>query len=248
MKHKLYKIIPVMLISAMLFSGCTTTNAVDESTVISQSEETVTNTNETEEDTSSVVYEESENETEEQEYFSSRDLSAEVDISNAVEITMNGDSISSSSDTVMISGSAVTITEEGTYILSGTLDDGSVIVNTSKEEKVQLVLNGVSINSDTFAAIYVAQADKVFITLAEDTVNTLSNGGTFTAIDESNVDAVIFANDDITLNGAGTLSISSPAGHGIAGKDDVTITDGSYEINSSNTAIKAKAVYRRCRT
>ena len=174
------------------------------------------------------------------ELFSKRDLSGDYDASEALAITLTGSSAQADSDAVQISGSTVTITAEGTYILTGTLENGSVIVDVSKEEKVQLVLDGVTIHSETFAAVYVRQADKVFITLAEGSTNVLSNGGTFTQIDDSNVDAVIFSRDDLTLNGSGTLQISSPGGHGIVGKDEVTITGGTYQIAAANHAISGK--------
>ena len=172
------------------------------------------------------------------EAFSDRDLAGDYDLSEAVTITLSGTGASASSDGVQISGSTVTITAAGTYVLSGILDNGSVIVNAAKDDKVQLVLDGAEINSDTFAAIYVVQADKVFITLAEGSVNTLTNGGSFVQIDDNDVDAVIFAKDDITFNGSGKLVISSPAGHGIVGKDEVTITGGTYEISSAKCAIR----------
>ena len=174
------------------------------------------------------------------ELFSKRDLSGDYDASEALAITLTGSSAQADSDAVQISGSTVTITAEGTYLLTGTLENGSVIVDVSKEEKVQLVLDGVTIHSETFAAVYVRQADKVFITLAEGSTNVLSNGGTFTQIDDSNVDAVIFSRDDLTLNGSGTLQISSPGGHGIVGKDEVTITGGTYQIAAANHAISGK--------
>lgn len=139
------------------------------------------------------------------EAFSNRDLSGDYDTAEAVTISLNGTSASASSASVQISGGTVTITAAGTYILSGTLDNGSIIVNATKDDKIQLVLDGVTIRSETFAAIYVVQADKVFVTLAESSVNTLTNGGSFVQSDDNDVDAVIFAKDDITLNGAGKL-------------------------------------------
>ena len=172
--------------------------------------------------------------------FSDRDLSGEYDASGAVTIALDGTAAQADPDAVSISGSDITITEAGTYILSGTLDNGSIIVDAGKEDKVQLVLDGADIHSETFAAIYVLSADKVFVTLEEGTTNSLSNGGSFTRIDENDVDAVVFAKDDITFNGAGSLAISSPAGHGIAGKDEVTITGGTYEITAADNAIRAK--------
>lgn len=92
-----------------------------------------------------------------------------------------------------------------------TEEHGVIVVNADKTEKTQIVFNGVSVNSQTCAAIYVVQADKVFLTLASGSENTLSNGGTFTVIDENNVDAVIFSKEDLTINGSGSLKITSPA-------------------------------------
>ena len=167
------------------------------------------------------------------------DGESEINDADVIEITLNAQSISATSDDVTISGTTITITEEGTYSFSGELSDGNIIVDTSKDEKVHIVLNGVSINSNTFAPIYVAQADKVSVTLKEGTTNTLTNDGSFIAIDDNNVDAVIYSKDDITFKGAGTLIITSPSGKGIVGKDDVTITDGTYEITASESAIRA---------
>ena len=161
-------------------------------------------------------------------------------ISDAVSITLNGTTAQTVSDAVEISGSTVTITASGTYILSGTLDNGSIIVDADKEDKIQLILDGVNIHSDTFAAIYVLQADDVSVTLKEGTSSTLSNGGSFNQIDDNDVDAVIYSKDDITFGGEGSLTVTSPAGHGIVGKDDVTVTDGVYEITAADNAIRAK--------
>ena len=120
------------------------------------------------------------------------------------------------------------------------MNDGTVIVDASKDDKVQLVLSGVSILSSDYAAIYVKQADKVFVTLADGTVNNLANGGKYTQRDENEVDAVIFSKDDVTFNGTGSLYISASAGSGIVGKDEVTITAGTYEISAAEHAIRAK--------
>ncbi len=171
--------------------------------------------------------------------FSARDLSGKYEESEAAPVVLTGNGAETSSGGVKISGSTVTVTQEGTYILTGTLD-GSVVVDAGKEAKVQLVLDGVTLRPDTFAAIYVKQADKVFITLAEGTVSTLSGGETFTQTDGTGVDAVIFSRDDLTLNGTGTLEISAPGGHGIAGKDEVTVTGGTYRIEATGHAISGK--------
>lgn len=174
-----------------------------------------------------------------EEAFSDRDLSGEYD-DEVVTVSLNGTTATADSDAVQVSGGSVTITAAGTYVMSGTLDNGSVIVNVSKDDKVQLVLDGAAIHSETFAAIYVVQADKVFLTLAEGSENTLSNGGSYVQIDDNDVDAVVFSKDDITFNGSGALGITAEAGSGVVGKDEVTIAGGEYEITAAKHAIRAK--------
>ena len=172
--------------------------------------------------------------------FTSRDKEVGYDVSSSVIIELNGDSIKSSSDTVQVDGTSAVISEEGTYIISGTLDDGMIIVNADDKAKIQLVLDNADISSSTSAAIYVCSADKVFITLAANSENTLSNGGEYVAIDENNIDAVIFSKDDLTLNGTGSLNINAAAGHGIVSKDDLVITGGTYNITVEKHGLSAK--------
>ena len=176
--------------------------------------------------------------------FTDRDYKTDYDKNSSTTITLNGDTAQCESDAVKISGSTVTVSDEGTYILSGTLDDGMVIVNAENTDKIQLVLDGATINSNTSAAIYIAQADKVVLTLAENSENTLSNGGEFTAIDENNIDAAVFSKDDLTLNGNGFLTVASPAGHGIVSKDDLVVTGGEYTITSASQGLCGKESIR----
>ena len=180
------------------------------------------------------------------EMFTERDLSGEYDEAAALKISLNGSSAEiteegteTTSGDVSIDGSTITIKSEGTYILSGTLTDGMIIVEADDTAKVQIVLDGASITSSTSAALYVISADKVFVTTADGTENTLANGGTFTAIDDSNIDGAVFAKDDITFNGNGTLTVTSPAGHGIVGKDDVKIAGGTLNITASKHGVQA---------
>lgn len=169
--------------------------------------------------------------------FTERDLDASYDETNAVKIELTGNSATSTSDSVKISDSTITITQEATYIVTGTLKDGMIIVDAPDTAKPQIVLNQANITSSTSAPIYVKQANKVFVTLVGE--NTLANGGTFTAIDDNNIDSVIFSKQDLTLNGSGSLNITSPVGHGIVGKDDLVFTGGTYSIASASHAVDA---------
>ena len=177
--------------------------------------------------------------TTDEEMFTDRDYRVTYDADTAVMISLNGDSASCASDKVQISGSTVTISDEGTYVLSGTLDGGMLVVDAQATDKPQIVLNGVSVTSETSAPLYIKEADKVFVTLAEGTQNTLANGGTFAAIDESSIDGAVFSRQDLTMNGGGALTVLSPAGHGIVCKDDLVLTGGTYEITAAGGGIKA---------
>lgn len=114
-----------------------------------------------------------------------------------------------------------------------------IIVNAEDTAKLQIVLNGVDITSKTSAALYILEADKVFVTLADGKANTLANGGSFTAIDENNIDAAVFSKQDLTFNGSGSLTVTSPAAHGIVCKDDLVFTGGTYTINSASHGLDA---------
>ena len=172
--------------------------------------------------------------------FTDRDKEVGYDEEKCVAITLSDDGSSCDNTSVAIDGQTITITEEGTYLLSGSLSNGSVVVATDENVKVRLILNGVAINNDSSAAIYVQSADKVFITLAPDSENMLSNGGTYEAVDDNNIDSVIFSKSDLTLNGSGSLTVTAKAGHGIVSKDDLVITGGTYAITAASQGLSGK--------
>lgn len=140
---------------------------------------------------------------------------------------------------VSISGNIISISKEGTYVLSGALSEGQIVVDADSA-KVQLVLDNADITCASSAAIYVKNADKAFITLAEGSENILMNTAEYEAIDDNNIDAVIFSKDDLTLNGKGTLTINSEYGHGIVSKDDLKLVGGTCNITAKNHALSGK--------
>ena len=172
--------------------------------------------------------------------FSNRDMDAGYDGSAAVSIRLNGGTALCSSSAVAIDGGEITLLAEGVYILSGTLTEGQVVVDAGDGAKVQIVLSGADITSASSAAIYCREADKVFLTLAAGTENSLTNGGSFQPAEDSNIDAVVFSKTDLTLNGSGSLTVTSPGGHGIVSKDELTITDGSYTLTAARHGLSGK--------
>lgn len=172
--------------------------------------------------------------------FTARDKEIGYDENTATVITLADNASTCNGNDVSINDNTVIISEEGTYILSGVLSNGQIIVDADDKDKIQLVLDNVEINCDTSAAIYIKDADKVFITLASGSVNSLSTHREFIAIDDNNIDSVIFSKSDLTLNGKGSLTIDSAYGHGIVSKDDLKITGGAFDITAASSALSGK--------
>ena len=156
--------------------------------------------------------------------FKKRELAQEADTSSATTVELTNDK-------------NITISEEGVYILSGSAENCTVIIDAGKDAKVQLVLDGVSITNESSPAILVTSADKCYITTT-DSDNTLKVTGSFTETDGLKTDAVIYAKDDLCLNGVGTLSIES-TDNGVTAKDDLRITGGTYNVKATGQGVEA---------
>lgn len=144
-------------------------------------------------------------------------------------------------DTMTVSGGGisaadgvVTITKGGDFEVTGTLADGMIYINST--EKVKLRLSGASITNTTGPAIFFDNAEKGFITITENTENFLTDGSQYTT---EGADAALFSNDNLEIKGGGTLTVNGNCKHGIAGDDDVTIENGTININSLEHGIKA---------
>ena len=214
-----------LLLGTLMLSGCNKKTGENTQQNTTESSDAV-GTSITEIDTSNM--------------FSDRDKEVGYEESESVAISLADDSSVCESDAVVVTENTVTIKEEGTYILSGSLSNGMVIVEAEDTDKIQIILNGVSISNSQSAALYVRSADKVFITTASGTENILENNGTYVAIDENNIDSAVFSKSDLTLNGEGTLTVTAQEGHGIVSKDDLVLTSGTYVITSASHGISGK--------
>lgn len=233
---RIFKIFILLLCLSLVLPGCG--NAADQP----DSPETGNTANDVQTSNTETV-----SETEEtafailpSEMFTDRDKEVGYDEDNCVKVQLQNEDSLCNSDNVQIDNQIITISEEGTYLITGTLTNGMLWIDAADTDKIHLVLDDASISNSTSAAIYIKEADKVFITLAPDSENTLANGGTYTAIDDNNIDAVIFSKSDLTLNGSGSLTILAEAGHGIVSKDDLVITGGNYIISSASHGLSGK--------
>lgn len=206
-------------------------NLADDSTTVTVGDDTEADASETDETKAD------ENQADESETDGTKADKSETNGTKADESETDETKVASSG--VSISGNIITISKEGTYVLSGALSEGQIVVDADSA-KVQLVLDNVDITCASSAAIYVKSADKTFITLAEGSENILMNTAEYEAIDDNNIDAVIFSKDDLTLNGKGTLTINSEYGHGVVSKDDLKLVSGTCNITAKNHALSGK--------
>lgn len=217
-------LISIAIACILSLGGCTDT--VDNVEKTKTQEPTETSTNKSSASTTNIS-----------DMFTDRDKDISYDESKAVDIALADNKTSCNSKNVTVKENTITITDEGTYLITGKLTNGRVVIDAEKTDKIELVLNGVNINCDTSASLYIKQADKVFVTLANKSENTLSNKSEFVAVDDNNIDSVIFSKDDITFNGTGKLTVNAKYGHGIVSKDDLVFTGGDYIVTAKNHAL-----------
>ncbi len=150
-------------------------------------------------------------------------------------ITIDGEGATASDQTVRI-------TQAGTYLISGTLEDGQIQVEVGNQEEVNLVLNETQISSTTGAPILITQSAKTTITLMEGTQNVIShqmvmNDGEEVSKEEK---AAIFSQDDLMITGTGSLTVDAKTYNGIVSQDDLVIEGGNFVIESANHGLKGK--------
>ena len=171
--------------------------------------------------------------------FSDRDLDGSYDESKATRIALSDGGTTVTGDGATVSGNTVTITAAGTYLISGTLSEGQIKVEANEADKVQLVLSGATVTSANSAALHVAKADKVFLTLADGSENTLATSGAYAASDDSAIDGAVFSRSALTVNGGGSLAVSSAEGNGIVCRDDVVLASSTATVTAAKHAIQA---------
>lgn len=164
-----------------------------------------------------------------------------------VSITLDGSSTTVSGDGLSFEDGVLTITASGTYYITGTLEEGRIYINVDETEKVKLILAGVTITNSSDSPIYVESADKVIITLADGTVNTITDSDTSEKTDDSTrAPAAIYSCVALTINGSGTLNVSSSYNNAIGTKKTLKIVGGILNLTAENAGLKGNNAVDIC--
>ena len=212
MKKRLAGMFLALMLIIMPFTGCTAQDAVGT---------TVT-------ETSSALKIDST-------YFTDRDSKIDYEESTASKIVLSSTTAKITGDGAKLEDKTVKITKEGTYILSGSSDGLNVVVEAADTEKVWLVFDNLSMKGVS-APIQVLTADKVFITLAKGSTNTIEDIET---AENEELNSAIYSKSDLTINGSGKLIVNGKYEHGIKSSDDLKMLGGSFVITAANDGLNA---------
>jgi hypothetical protein len=171
--------------------------------------------------------------------FDDEDFVTSWDVNNCTTIALSDQSAQISGNGANASNGEVTITTPGTYVLSGTLKDGCIHVDTADKGTVRLILNGANITSNTTAPILVTDAKKVLVTIVDGTINTINDSKRSTTESED-YSAAIYSKSDLVFNGNGSLTVNAGYKNGIKSTDDLKFVSGNVSINSTEDGMIGK--------
>ncbi|MBR1607194.1 MAG: carbohydrate-binding domain-containing protein [Clostridia bacterium] len=156
----------------------------------------------------------------------------------AVTVTFSDSGVLVNGSGVSVDGTTAYISQPGIYMLSGSCQNGQIVVEVTKEDKVQLVLGGLTLACQDSAPLYVISADKVSLTLAPGSVNSFTDGAVYSRPFEKAPNACVCSRDDLTINGSGELTVNGQNNNGIGTKNDLRILGGAISVTAPKNALK----------
>ena len=161
--------------------------------------------------------------------------------------TENTGSLRVSTDTAdgcTVDGDVYTITKAGTYTFSGSSENGQIVVDAG-EEKVEIVLDGLSLSCGTDAPIKALAADKLTLKAEKDSYNEITDTRplrsaeeALTESEEKSAGGAIYAKCDLTLSGKGTLVVTGSFNNGVHCTKDLKVKNLTLKVTAPNNALK----------
>lgn len=130
--------------------------------------------------------------------------------------------------TLLQDGAHVTVTSSLSgieYRLSGSASDGSIKMYSDK--KFKLTLEGVSLKSSKGAAINIQSSKRVFVELAEGSVNSLIDAANYTLVEGEDQKACFFSEAQLLFSGSGRLDVTGNYRHAICSDDYIRFRSGN---------------------
>ena len=168
------------------------------------------------------------------------DTDCSWDKNTATTITFNKNTAQISGSGAGFSGGTLLIGQAGTYVISGTLENGQILIDAGKNDVVRLVLNDLTLHNEGGPAIYAPKAKKVVIILEKGTQNTVSDGSGYVVADDDNANAAIFVKNDLSITGEGKLTVTGNNKHGIRTQDYLTIAGGTFNVTAAGDALRGR--------
>lgn len=162
---------------------------------------------------------------------------------NTKHITLNGDTASADASSVTVGEDGlITINTHGVYVISGTLNNGMIEVNSVDAGTVELVLDNANITNDNGACIVFTKASDAVVTIKDGTSNVLVDGEkyAFPTPGQDEPNAALYSKEDLTIQGGGTLTIDANYASAINSKDGLKINGGTFDITAAEHGIKGK--------
>ncbi len=133
---------------------------------------------------------------------------------------------------------SLTISNSGVYHITGSLENGSILVNAGASGEVKLILDNVSIKNSTGPAISCISGDDLVIELVGE--NYLADGTKYSADLDEDIKSTIYSKADLTFEGDGELTVTANYQDTIVSKDDLKFNSGTYHITATDDGIRGK--------
>ena len=174
--------------------------------------------------------------TQESQSVTSFQAQTSYDESHATQITLADQTATVTGQGASFSDQTVTITQAGTYVLTGSGKNIKLVVEAADTDQVHLVFQNLTLEGEG-ALLRINKAQEVVISLAEGSQNALTESQ---ASDDEKVKATIHSQVPLTLNGTGNLTLTALTKNALEVEDDLKVLGGTYIVKAANHGFKAE--------